>query len=115
MISACWIVISAGHIYDCNKEIEKINSGYWDNAYRFVNEYGADTAELRAELLEKPTGQKQWYTLLIFIWSCTLALNAIELKAGRYAYITKNGVYFYDMFMPAKKLRWRITDDHARG
>lgn len=115
VISACWIVISAWNIYDYNKEIEKINSGYWDYAYRSVHGDGEDTAELRAELLEKPTGMKQWYTLVIFVWSCTLVLNAIELKIGRYAYITENGVYFSSTFIPAKKLRWRITNDHAQG
>ena len=115
VISACWIAISAWNIYDYSKEIEKINSGYWDYAYRSVHGDGEDTAELRAELLEKPTEQKHWYTLVIFVWSCTLVLNAIELKIGRYAYITENGVYFSGTFIPAKKLRWRITDDYAQG
>ena len=115
VISACWIVISAWNIYDYSKEIEKINSGYWDYAYRSVHGDGEDTAELRAELLEKPTGMKQWYTLVIFAWSCKLVLSVIELKIGSYAFITENGVYFSDVFIPAKKLRWRITDDHAQG
>ena len=107
-LSAVWVVLSVINIIDCTSEIGKIESGYYDSAYRINTDSTAETSELREKLSAKPRSKRYLYILMTVTWSITGAVSAAELKKGKYSYIAESGVYFPGRFLPAENFSYAV-------
>ena len=107
-LSVVWVVLSVINIIDCTSEIGKIESGYYDSAYRINTDSTAETSELREKLSAKPRSKRYLYILMTVTWSITAAVSAAELKKGKYSYIAESGVYFPGSFLPADRFSYAV-------
>jgi heme/copper-type cytochrome/quinol oxidase subunit 2 len=105
--SVLWIIIAGMYIYDDTEKISVINSGYYDDVKRPQDQSVEEHREL---MLKKPTTHRYAYIFLGIIWLFMGIMRVDEVIFGRYAYITKNGVYFPGGHCLPDTMRYRIND-----
>ena len=108
VLSVIWVILSVINIIDCTSEIGKIESGYYDSAYRINTDSAAETSELRGKLSAKPRSKRYLSMLMTVTWGITAAVSAAELKKGKYSYIAESGVYFPGSFLPADNFSYAV-------